>query len=338
MIWLGWRQLRTQAATLYAAVAVCAVVAVITGSALPRSGPDVFDLLTPGDRRLYFTGVIVMALAPALVGAFLGAPMVARELESGTHGLAWNQSVTRTRWLATKLVLSAAAVAVAVGALSLAVTWWAAPLDGASSSTRGSLPGRLTPVSFAMRGLAPVGYAVFALLLGVAIGILLRRSVPAIAVTLAVFTFVQIAMPLWVRPHLLRPTTQLVSVSADTIAGIGFHNEDPVPTLEVQSPPGAWVLSDRTVDAAGRVVPVPSSFVECVPRPPRPDQPDGPGVVNIRERMDTCLSQLAAAGYRQRLVYQPAGRFWPLQWAETGVFLALSGLLAWFCFWRVRRL
>jgi ABC-type transport system involved in multi-copper enzyme maturation permease subunit len=336
MIWLSWRQFRTQAATLYAAVAACVLVAVITGSGLPRTSANVFDLLTPGDRRLYFTGLIVMALVPALVGAFLGAPLVARELETGTGRLAWSQSVTRTRWLATKLGLTALAVAVAVGALSLAVTWWAAPLDGAASSTRGSLPSRLTPVSFAMRGVTPVAYAVFALLLGVAIGMVLRRSIPAIALTLAVFTFVQIAMPFWVRPHLLRPTTQLVTISPDTMAGLGFRDSDPVPTIEVQSPPGSWVLSDRTVDSAGRVVPLPASFVQCVPGPPGPGVTEAP-VTEVKPRLDSCLTQLSAAGYRQQLVYQPASRFWPLQWAETGLFLALSGLLAWFSFRRLRR-
>jgi ABC-2 family transporter protein len=335
MTWLTWRQFRVQAATLYAAVAACAVVLAVTGPRLPRAGA-VFDLLTPGDRRLYFTGLTVLAVTPALIGAFLGAPMVARELETGTHRLAWSQSVTRGRWLATKLGLTGPAVAAAVGALTLAVTWWAVPLDGATSSTRGALPARLSPVPFAMRGIAPVGYAVFALVLGVALGMVLRRSLVAMAVTLAVFTFVQIAMPLWVRPHLMTPTTRFVTISDSSVIGIQFHNDDPVPTIEVQSGPGDWVLSNRTVDAAGRAVPLPSSFAQCVPGPPRPGAADG-AAVEVKSRLDTCLSQLSAAGYRQKLVYQPASRFWPLQWAETGVFLGLSALLAWFCFWRLRR-
>jgi len=39
---------------------------------------------------------------PALLGIFWGAPLIARELETGTCRLAWNQSVTRTRWLTVK--------------------------------------------------------------------------------------------------------------------------------------------------------------------------------------------------------------------------------------------
>jgi ABC-type transport system involved in multi-copper enzyme maturation permease subunit len=338
MTWLTWRQFRIQATTLYVAVAAAVLVAVVTGSRLPRTGTDVFDLLTPGDRRLYFTGLIAMAVVPALVGAFLGAPMVARELEAGTHRLVWSQSVTRTRWLATKLGLAALAVAAAVGALSLAVTWWAAPLDGSTGAAQGSLPARLTPVSFAMRGITPVAYAVFALVLGVAVGIVLRRSVAAIAVTLAVFTFVQIAMPLWVRPHLIPPETRLVTISESTIAGIGFRNSDPVPTLEVRSVnAGDWVLSDRTVDPAGRVVPVPAFFADCVPPPPAPGRGGDGAAVEVKPRMDTCLAQLSAAGYKQKLVYQPVDRFWRLQWAETGVFLALAALLVAFGFWWLRR-
>ena len=55
--------------------------------------------------QLKFAGCVLVAL-PALVGAFWGAPLVARELESGTYRLAWAQSVTRTRWLAVKLAVA----------------------------------------------------------------------------------------------------------------------------------------------------------------------------------------------------------------------------------------
>jgi hypothetical protein len=37
------------------------------------------------------------------------------------------------------------------------------------------------------------------------------------------------------------------------------------------------------------------------------------------------------------VTYQPASRFWALQWRETAIFLSLGLLLSSFCFWRTRR-
>ena len=74
-----------------------------------------YDLLTSNDRLLFNGGIAVLAVAPAVIGIFWGAPLVARELETGTYRLAWNQSVTRGRWLAAKLGFSVLATAVAVG-------------------------------------------------------------------------------------------------------------------------------------------------------------------------------------------------------------------------------
>ncbi len=83
MIWLTARQLRTQAAAVHAAVAAAAVVLALTGGRLldlARINGNVFDQLTRADRDLYYAGIVVLAVAPAIIGAFWGAPMVAREL------------------------------------------------------------------------------------------------------------------------------------------------------------------------------------------------------------------------------------------------------------------
>jgi ABC-type transport system involved in multi-copper enzyme maturation permease subunit len=338
MIWLTWRQLRVQAVAVYAAAAAFAVVLVATGGRLvelARTYPaSVLDQLTRTDRYLYNAGLVVLALAPAVIGAFWGAPMVARELEAGTHRLVWTQTVTRTRWLAGKLGITALAGAAVVGVLALAVTWWAGPLDGTTGSAHGSLPSRVTPVAFAMRGVVPVAYTVFALVLGVAVGLVLRRTVAAMAVTLVLFTFVQIAVPLWVRPHLLAPARQTVTIS-DNLVGIRLPESLGPVQLEVStSEPTDWILADRTVDASGRVVPVPSWVTDCVPPPGPPEQAKaGSG----RDRLQACLERLDALGYREQVVYQPASRFWALQWVETALFLGVAGLLAWFCFWWTRR-
>jgi hypothetical protein len=339
MTWLTWRHLRAQATAVYAAVLAAAVVLAITGPRLTRLGKgstSLFDQLTKSDRNLYYAGIVVLAIAPAVIGAFWGAPLVARELEAGTHRLVWNQSVTRARWLATKLALTTLCAAMAVGVLSLAISWWSAPLDGATGSQRGSLPSRLTPIAFGMRGLAPVAYTVLAVSLGIALGVLLRRTLPAMALTLAIMTFVQIAVPLWVRPHLLPPTTHTVLLSRSTLDSIRADGPGAPVSIGVRpAHPGDWVLSQQTVDRAGRTVALPSWFTSCVTPPPitsavpqRVQAPD----------LEACLSRLTSEGYQQRVVYQPVNRFWPLQWAETGLLLLLSALLWLFSFRWTRRL
>ena len=341
MIWLTWRQFRAQAAAVYAAVAAVAVLLAITGPRLvdlAKLDGSIFDQLTQTDQNLFMVGVVVVAVAPAVIGAFWGAPMVARELESGTHRLVWNQSVTRTRWLATKLGVTTSFAAVAVGALTLAVSWWADPIDGAQSATRGNLPARMTPVTFAMRGIAPVGYTVFAVVLGVTLGILIKRSLPALALTLAVFAFVQIAMPLWVRPHLVAPAEKSMTFSEQRVDGIQTNDGSTFRVSLRTGERGAWDLSNKTVDATGKGVALPAWFSDCFPPPPGAGQPDRvqapPGQ---RDRLAACFTRLNAEGYRQHVVYHPASHFWRLQWTETALYLAVSGLLAGICFWWTRR-
>jgi ABC-type transport system involved in multi-copper enzyme maturation permease subunit len=340
VIWLTWRQFRTQFVAVYALVAAACVWLAVTGPALAslaRRNNDVYDLLTGNDRLLFYGGIAVLAVAPAVIGIFWGAPLVARELETGTYRLAWTQSVTRGRWLATKLGLSVLATAVAIGVLTTAITWWARPIDGATGSQRGSLASRLTPISFAMRGIVPVGYAVFALLLGTLIGLILRRSVPAMAVTLAIYVFVQVAVPLWIRPHLVPPTTTSMVISRSTLDGIASDGSGPF-TITTHAASGDWILTNQTVDAHGRTAALPSWFSDCVPPPPGVAQPGGKTEVTSGSgTLDACLTRLTDEGYRQRVVYQAHNQFWRLQWAETGLYLGASALLAGLSFRWIRR-
>jgi ABC-type transport system involved in multi-copper enzyme maturation permease subunit len=340
MTWLTWRQIRTQAAAVYLAVAAIAVVVLVTGPRLhdlAKSGANFFDSLTRTDQALFYAGIIVVAVAPAVIGAFWGAPLVARELENGTHRLVWAQSVTRTRWLATRLGVTTLGAACAVGLLTWAISWWSGPMDGTTSETRGNLPGRLTPVSFAMRGIVPIGYAVFAVVLGATLGIILRRSLPAMAITLAVFAFVQVAVPLWVRPHLVTPVTVSIAFSEDTLDSISGTPSGGPDAIELHTANhGDWILTNQTVNAAGHSAALPTWLEDCFPGPRAP----ATGTQQTTQEapdITACLDRLNAEGYRQRIVYQPADRFWPLQSAETGFFLVLSGLLTGLCFWWTRK-
>src|SRR3990170_1245699 len=128
MIWMTWRQLRASAAIVFGALALAAVVLAVTGPQLADlfrvAGEDFFGRLSSDRAKtgVFYAGTALVYAVSAVIGAFWGAPMVAREIEAGTHLLVWNQSITRTRWLATKLGLTALAAA-ASGLIGLALTW-----------------------------------------------------------------------------------------------------------------------------------------------------------------------------------------------------------------------
>lgn len=339
MIWLTWRQARTQILAVLTLVTAACIWLAATGPALARlahRNTDVYDLLTSNDRLLFNGGLGVLAVTPAVLGIFWGGPLVARELETGTFRLAWSQSVTRRRWLATKLGFSVLATVVAVGILTLAISWWAHPIDGAVGSRHGSLPSRMSPISFAMRGIVPVSYAVFALVLATVVGLVLRRSLPAMAVALAIYAFVQVAVPLWVRPHLVPSTSTTTVISGATLDGVSLDNTGTL-TITTRVVHGAWVLTNQTVDQHGHPAALPTWFKDCLPPPPDPGQAtERTSGADSRATLDRCLTRLDHEGYRQHVVYQPKSHFWPLQWAETGLYLAASALLTVLAFWWTR--
>jgi hypothetical protein len=338
MTWLTWRQFRTQAITVYAGIVVLAIFLAATWRQLLRLTQGDPDLalrdISDAQAVIYLVSAAVVVLIPAIIGAFWGAPLVTRELEAGTHRLVWNQSVTRTRWLAVKLGLIGATAMAAAALVSLAVTWWAGPIDRLAELVGDSgLPTRISPLLFDSRGVAPAGYAAFAFVLGVTIGVLVRRTVPAMALTLALFTVVQIAVPLWVRPYVLPPVQQTAAITEITQIGRFEWQLGEVLVIEAATPSGAWVHANEILDPSGRAVDnVPPGVGDC----DSPDQGMEPESQNPEQR---CLDSLADLGYRQHVVYHPASSFWALSWAETGVYLLLSLLLAGVCFrWTRHRL
>jgi len=326
MTWLTWRQFRIPAASVYAALVAVAVILAI-------SGPELVGRSDFSDMDFLYGGTaLLMYLLPAVIGVFWGVPLVTRELETGTHNLVWNQSITRTRWLTAKLGVGVVAAVVAAGLLSVAVNWWASPIDTmASEQTDYFALTRMSPVIFAARGIVPVGYAAFAFVLGVAVGILLRRTVAAMAVTLVVFAAVMVAVPFLVRPYLMPAVEETLTINGDNVMGIRGNDTGVVEEIVLTKPPGAWMLANETIDPSGNAVsPLPDVVGDCMPRP-------GEGG-NVPRTISDCMTELGELGYTQRQTYQPASHFWPLQWMETGLFLALSALLTWFCFRRIRHL
>jgi hypothetical protein len=336
MIWLTWRQFRAQAVVAAAALGAFAVILGVTGPNLAhlyaatglgscRANCESLASTFLSQMRsdavyplLYFAGGAALYITPALIGIFWGAPLVTRELEAGTFRLAWNQSVTRIRWMAAKLALIGLAAMATAGLLSLMVTWWASPIDqaGGFPVTMGQLS-RFSSLVFDARGLAPIGYAAFAFTLGVTVGVLIRRTLPTMAITLACVAIVQLAWPTVVRPHLIPPATATTAVSINLGDAIMAHNGQL--TMPMTDLPGAWIISNQTMTPAGHV------FV----------LPDIPACQTGTQQQ--CDAWLATQHLRRQITYQPASRFWALQWYETAIFLALALALAGFCVWWTRR-
>ena len=346
MTWLTWRQFRAPALTVLIGLAVFGIALAVTGPPLAQeyhlsglatctanascaTAQQTFALQvrqTGVDLPLYFLGIIATYLIAALIGMFWAAPLVARELETGTFRLAWTQSVTRTRWLAVKLTLIGLTATVATGLLSLAVTWWSHPIDLANARPAAdaglALPARFAPLVFGSRGVVPIGYAAFAFLLGVAAGIVVRRTLPAMGLTLAVLASVQVLIPAVLRPH-YQPSavsTMALVLTPDRPQSLQLRDGK----LTVVAPvtmPGAWITSVHTVDSAGRTA-APAIPQACA---------DPAGTV-----VD-CDQAINALNLRQRITYQPADRFWVFQWYELGLYLALTALLTALCVRRIRR-
>ena len=343
MIWLTWRQFRGQAITAIAALAAFGVLLAVTGPQLAgmygtsgiagcqsqNCGQLATNFLSQVAASSIYPVVYILCIAglvvaPAVIGIFCGAPLIARELETGTFRLAWTQSATRTRWLATKLaVIGLAAIAV-TEALSFIQAWWAGPITQAAELTPpGAIQfplnmGPFTLLAFDAYGITPIGYAAFAFVLGVTTGVLVRRTVLAMAITLAVFAAVQVAMPLGIRPHLFSPDHTTVAIDSSTNTRIELNGVFAFTVDFLPSQPGAWILSSEAVNAAGQPV---STSPDCVALTGSPEWPQ-------------CLT---SHGIRIAVTYQPLSRYWAYQWTETAIYLALALALIGYCFWLIRR-
>jgi hypothetical protein len=360
MIRLSLLQFRLQAITAAVALAAFAVLLAATGPHLASTyAADGLDschgssCLSPAS---YFTGSLaqgpygvlfllstgIILLAPAVIGLFWGAPLIARELETGTADLAWNQSVTRTRWLAVKLTIGGLTAMALTETLSLMQTWWAAPISQAAADGSGAgvaAQGRFSQLNFAAHGITPLGYAAFAFALGVTAGALIRRTIPAMAVALAIFAALQVAMPLWVRPNLAPPDHTVIPV---TSLGAGPSQTGPgggtftLYALTIPGQPGAWLLSSEPVNAAGQATSTTPAACTSIRNTGQSEGARGtafgPG-----QGPAAFVACLASHGIQEAITYQPASRYWPFQATETAIYLTLALALTGYCFRRINR-
>jgi ABC-type transport system involved in multi-copper enzyme maturation permease subunit len=215
MIWVSWRQHRSQAVVGLGILCALAVYGLVLGlqmrssfshnnlatclaHSLGTSCPNAVANFDDSFGSLVNIGFwAVLLLLPGLVGAVVGATVLGRELEMGTWRLAWSQTVPRTRWLVTQLAVAATGLIVLGAAMTLVITWYRAPMD--------RLTGHFVHNAYDYEGLVLTAYILFAFGLAVLAGQLLRRAIPGMLSALVLWVAVRIFVEFALRPHLMTP-------------------------------------------------------------------------------------------------------------------------------------
>jgi hypothetical protein len=314
MIWVGWRRQRTETVVAAAMLTLIALLLVPTGIEMAsRYSSDGLSACLAQNRSFTCSEAVHsftaqfdrlnsllawFTLVPGLIGVLLAAPLV-HELETGTYRLAWTQSITRRRWIVTKLALAAATALAAAFVLTGLLTWWHGPLVHFES--------RLDASIYDGEGVVIFGYTLFAFAVGTAVGVLWRRAVPALVVGFGAYFAVRIFVDTWLRQRLVHPLTATYPFAQNRPAKLDH----------------AWVLSEQMTDRFGHVM---------------GGLKDGPcirlGVAQTKEAVGQCLAQ---HGILMRAVYQPASRFWELQGIETAMFAGAAVVLLVFAAWWTHR-
>jgi hypothetical protein len=321
MIALTWRQHRAQLLTAAAIVAALSGYLLFTGHQMTSfmaavglnsclAGHGQCDVLAAafftrfGGASQVFT---LLDLVPLLAGLFWGAPLIARETERGTHRMAWTQSVSRRRWLTIKIITFTGAAVAGAAVVSVLLAWWLRPFNQLIAVGAGGNINRMAPTVYDLSGIVPAASALFAFALGTAAGALIRRTLPAMAVTLGAYLAVRLPLES-LRYHFITPLT----------ARGHFGGTAPVPL-------SAYVISNSYADASGHPVSFTTLVTAC--------QHKHGGEIGVS------LHCLAAKGFQFGTTYQPDSRFWALQSIESGIFLAAAAaLLAIAAWWTIRRI
>jgi ABC-2 family transporter protein len=298
MIWVSWRQHRSQAIACLALLGILAVFAIVVsssmrtafshdglaaclahGAATGTCQSAVGAFMTKFSSMVNIAFWALLLLLPGLIGVVVGAPLIAGELEYGTWRLAWSQSVPRTRWLATKLALVTGGLVLLGAAMTALITWYREPMD--------RLTGHFINNVYDFEGLVLTAYILFAFGLAVLAGLLLRRSIPAMVAALIAWLGVRLAVEYLLRPHFQAPLTLQQSCTPPQPCSVS--------TGITTVPPQTGHIGDWVLRAA------PGNHIATI------------------------------------TTYQPADRFWHFQFIEAGLFVALTAVALGATIWLLHR-
>jgi hypothetical protein len=325
-----WVTLRQQRATLIAVPAVLAAVAVflvifglkahhdyaaLVNCPLNRGQQsnacaELFRTFNSTDWPLANTVSILMQLAPVLIGAFAGAPLLARELENGTYRFAWTQGMVRERQAIAKLVLLGVTIVVLVGALGELFSWFFQPFLYTEQMNR------LTETVFDTSGIVFPAFALVSFAVGAFLGMLLRRIIPALAATLGVYLAIRLAA--WgVRKYY---PVAVVTGNSKIFSQFGTPSVPGYP----------WILSSWVTGPGGK--PVSQSVANQILNGPGP----GAGTSVTSGAGAPSAGGSVPPGYTEWNRWIPPSHYWPMQFIEAGWLLVLAVALMAGTVWLVR--
>jgi hypothetical protein len=233
---------------------------------------------------------------PFLIGAAVAGPVIARELESGTHRLAWTQSVSPARWLASKLTVAAVATTALVLALVGIFQFLRAPFTGPTN------PYWVRRGVFEAYGPVLIAYCLLAVAVGALVGLLVRRTLPAMAIA----GVVSLSMPMAVG------TVRWDVFPVSTLTGTGTGRDAGTMAIGRDS----FLMQSGYVTASGDRLP----YDACWQR---------------THQFDKCPTDLQITGWY--IDFHPHSHFWWVTFAETAIMLALAAAATWAAFRLLRR-
>ncbi|WP_405773720.1 ABC transporter permease subunit [Streptomyces sp. NBC_00859] len=312
--WLILRQHRAAFWTLFALTLLCVIAMVCLrgqmmnyldalGSSQRKAGSLPPDFEKYSNRLSGFGGYL--GYLPVLAGVFLGAPLIAGDLETGTAKLVTSQSVSRLRWLAAKLAIPAVLIALSAAVLGAVFSWWWHPVKTLTDQVEWT-----SGTFFDVTGIMPVAYALLTFAVGAAVGMLLRRTLVSMVVTLGIVVAIGVV---WDRFRL--DLGHVLSVS--TSKGVGPGARLPkLPAEAVQQGRGTYFLTS----SGGRL-----DWTTCL------DAPDN-------EKAHTaCLESRHVIGWS--MDYLPVSQMHTMQWLGAGIMLTLTAAIAAFVIlWGRKRL
>jgi hypothetical protein len=298
MIWVSWRQHRSEALGCLAVLVGLAAYAIVVGSSMRSAfGQDLaaclarsqgagcpglvsaFDGQFGSEVNVAFWSVAL--IVPGLIGVLVGAPLIARELEYGTWRLAWSQTVPRARWLTIKLALVTGGLVILGAAMTAVIMWYRAPMD--------RLIGHFQHNAYDYEGLVPTAYILCAFGFAVLAGLLIRRSIPAMIAAFVPWLAIRLVVEFVFRPSFLAPLTIACSATPIGCSGQGNGGTGLAGIPPATGHIGDWALATNS----------------------------GPS--------------------HNLISYQPADRFWAFQSIEAGIFVLLAAAALGTAIWLLHR-